>query len=342
LSNRDPAPRAVVLGCAGPELCAAERDFFRDADPAGFILFQRNCVEPGQVAALVADLKAASGRADTPVLIDQEGGRVQRLKPPHWRAAPAASRIAALVPESAERAAWINARLIAAELHALGIMVDCMPVLDTPVPGAHEVIGNRALGAEPDQVARLGRAVIAGLMAGGVLPVIKHIPGHGRALVDSHEHCPVVEAPEVALLARDLPPFQALADAPFAMTAHVVYTAWDRTRPATLSAMVIEHIIRGRIGFGGTLLTDDLSMKALGGSLAGRATAALEAGCDLALHCNGNLTEMIELADAVGPMTEAAAARFARSLACRHAPEPADSAALLAELEAMLAGERAA
>ena len=166
LSNRDRAPRALVFGCAGPTLSPAERDFFRDADPAGFILFQRNCVEPGQVAALVADLKAAGGRSNTPVLIDQEGGRVQRLKPPHWRAAPAAARIAMLAPEMAERAAWINARLIAADLDALGITIDCMPVLDLPVPGAHEVIGSRALGIEPDQVARLGRAVIAGLMAG--------------------------------------------------------------------------------------------------------------------------------------------------------------------------------
>ena len=342
MSNRDRAPSALVFGCAGPALSAAERDFFRDADPAGFILFRRNCVEPGQVAALVADLKAVGGRPDTPVLIDQEGGRVQRLKPPHWRAAPAAARIGALAPDSAERAAWINARLIAAELHALGITIDCMPVLDLPAPGAHEVIGNRALGIEPDQVARLGRAVVAGLMAGGVLPVIKHAPGHGRALVDSHEHCPVVEASESALLAHDVPPFQALADAPFAITAHVVYTAWDRALPATLSPTVIERIIRGRIGFAGTLLTDDLSMKALGGSLVERATAALVAGCDLALHCNGNLAEMTELAAAIGPMTGASAARFARSLSARRAPEPADSVALLAELEAMLAGERAA
>ena len=172
--------------------------------------------------------------------------------------------------------------------------------------------------------------------------MIKHAPGHGRALVDSHEHCPIVDAPEAALLARDLLPFQALADGPFAMTAHVVYAAWDEKRPATLSATVIERVIRGLIGFAGTLLTDDLSMKALGGSLAGRAVAALEAGCDLALHCNGNLAEMTALADAIGPMTEAAAARFARSLAARRAPEPADSAALLAELDAMLAGEQAA
>jgi beta-N-acetylhexosaminidase len=339
LSNRDALPKAVIFGCAGPSLTAAERDFFQAADPAGFILFQRNCVAPDQVAALVADLKAASGRPDTPVLIDQEGGRVQRLKPPHWRAAPAAGRIAALAPEAAERAAWINARLIAADLLALGITVNCAPVLDTPIPGAHEIIGNRALGTEPDGIARLGRAVMRGLDAGGVLPVIKHLPGHGRALVDSHEHCPVVEAAAAELVARDLLPFQALADAPLAMTAHVVYTAWDATQPATLSAQVIGDIIRSRIGFAGALLSDDLSMKALGGTLVERACRALAAGCDLALHCNGNFEEMVELAAAIEPLTDAAAARLARALARRQAPEPTDSAALLAELGALMAEE---
>ncbi|MEI9987031.1 MAG: beta-N-acetylhexosaminidase [Aliidongia sp.] len=342
MSNRDAAPKALILGCAGPVLSPAEREFFRSADPAGFILFQRNCVDPAQLAALVADLKSASGRADTPVLIDQEGGRVQRLKPPHWRAAPSAGRIAQLPPAAAERAAWINARLIAADLAALGVTVDCMPVLDLPVPGAHEVIGNRALGTEPEQVVRLGRAVMRGLEAGGVLPVIKHLPGHGRALVDSHEHCPVVDAPEAALLARDVSPFEALADAPFAMTAHVVYTAWDPDRPATLSAKIIGEIIRGRIGFTGTLISDDLSMKALGGTLPERALGALAAGCDLALHCNGNLDEMIALAAAVGPLSAAGTERFARALAHRRAPEPADASALLAELDALMAAEVAA
>ena len=342
MSDRDVPPKAVIFGCAGPELSPAERVFFRTADPAGFILFQRNCVGPEQVARLVAELKAASGRLDTPVLIDQEGGRVQRLKPPHWRAAPAAGRIAALAPAAAERAAWLNARLIAAELMALGITVDCMPVLDLPVPGAHEVIGNRALGTEPEQVARLGRAVIRGLEAGGVLPVIKHLPGHGRALVDSHEHCPVVDTPADQLVARDLAPFRALADAPFAMTAHVVYTAWDRVRPATLSARVIGDIIRGDIRFAGALISDDLSMKALGGRLAERARAALAAGCDLVLHCNGDLDEMTEIATAIGPLTSTGAERFARALARRGAPEPADADALLAELDTLLASEAAA
>jgi len=338
LSNRETPPKAVIFGCVGPSLTDAERDFFRATDPAGFILFQRNCVRPDQVAALVAELKSVSSRPDTPVLIDQEGGRVQRLKPPHWRAAPAAGKIAALAPAAAERAAWINARLIAAELLALGITVNCAPVLDTPVPGAHEIIGNRALGGDPEQIARLGRAVMQGLEAGGVLPVIKHIPGHGRALVDSHEHCPVVEADDAALTARDLPPFQALADAPLAMTAHVVYTAWDATQPATLSARVVGDIIRTRIGFGGALLTDDLSMKALGGRLAERASRALAAGCDLVLHCNGKFEEMVELAASIEPLTELAAARFAQALARRRLPEPADLRALSAELDALMAG----
>jgi beta-N-acetylhexosaminidase len=331
--------KALILGCAGPDLDPAERDFFRAANPAGFILFQRNCVEPAQVRALVAGLKDAVGRPDAPVLIDQEGGRVQRLKPPHWRGAPSASKIAELPAAQAERAAWLNARLIAADLDALDIAVDCMPVLDLPVPGAHEVIGSRALGTEPTQAIRLGRAVMQGLEAGGVLPVIKHLPGHGRATVDSHEHCPVVGTPEDALLERDVAPFQALADAPFAMTAHVVYTAWDPQRPATLSSKVIAEIIRGRIGFAGALISDDLSMKALGGDLVDRALGALAAGCDLALHCNGKLDEMTALAEAVGPLDETGAARFAQALLRRNTPEPIDPPALLSELEALLAGE---
>jgi beta-N-acetylhexosaminidase len=340
LSNRDAPPRPIIFGCAGPRLSEAERDCFRATDPAGFILFQRNCVDPDQVARLVADLKAASGRPDTPVLIDQEGGRVQRLKPPHWRSAPSAGQIAALAPAAAERAAWINARLIAAELIALGITVNCAPVLDLPVPGAHQVIGDRALGTEPAAIARLGRAVMQGLEAGGVQPVIKHLPGHGRALVDSHEHCPVVTTAEADLIARDLVPFQALADAPFAMTAHVVYDAWDETQPATLSAKVIGEIIRDRIGFAGILISDDLFMKALGGSIAERARRALAAGCDLALHCHGTPDEMTKFAAAIEPMTETAHKRLAGALARRHAPEPADRTALLAELDALMATQR--
>jgi beta-N-acetylhexosaminidase len=331
-------PKAVIFGCAGTRLTGEERDFFAAADPAGFILFQRNCVDPAQVAALTAELRAAIGRPEAPILIDQEGGRVQRLKPPQWRAAPSAAAIGALDPASAERAAWLNARLIAAELEPLGITIDCAPVLDLPVPGAHEVIGSRALGTDPMLVASLGQAVMDGLEAGGVLPAIKHLPGHGRALVDSHAQCPVVEASDHALSMRDLLPFRVLAEAPVALTAHVVFTAWDSDRPATLSARVIGEIIRHRIGFAGLLLTDDLSMQALGGSLAERACRALAAGCDLALHCSGNLDEMTGIAAELPAMTDAAARRLGTALARRRPPDAADPAGLLAELTALMTG----
>ncbi|MDB5358771.1 MAG: beta-glucosidase-like protein [Rhodospirillales bacterium] len=320
-------------------LGAEERAFFRATDPAGFILFKRNCDDPDQVRALVADLRAAVDRPAAPVLIDQEGGRVQRLRPPHWRAAPPARRFGDLYradPAAGARAAWINARLIAAELQDLGIDVDCAPVLDNPVPGAHDVIGDRALGGDVATIAALGRAVMDGLLAGGVLPVIKHLPGHGRAAVDSHRHCPVVEAGDADLRTQDLPPFRALADAPFAMTAHVVYTAWDRHHVATWSPDIIAQVIRGDIGFAGCLLSDDLSMQALDGSLGERARLALAAGCDLALHCNGDLAEMRDVAAGAGPISEAAASRLAEALARRVTPRPIDRSALLAELNALL------
>jgi beta-N-acetylhexosaminidase len=290
------------------------------------------------VLALVEELRSAVGRA-APVLIDQEGGRVQRLAPPHWRAAPPAGRFGALAAhhlEAASRAAWINARLIAAELARLGIDVDCAPVLDNPVAGAHGVIGDRAFGSEPWVIARLGRATVEGLLAGGVLPVVKHIPGHGRATLDSHEALPVVGSPAAELEATDLPPFRALADAPFAMTAHVVYTAWDADRPATLSPAVIRDIIRGRIGFRGALISDDLSMQALTGGLAERTRRAIAAGCDLALHCNGDAAEMAAVAGAAGRLAGEAAARVAAALARRRPPEPADSGALAAELAGLI------
>ena len=331
---------AAIFGCAGPALTPAERDFFQATDPAGFILFKRNCESPDQVRALVDALRAAVDRPTAPVLIDQEGGRVQRLRPPHWRAAPPARRFGALYdrdPSAGERAAWLNARLIAAELHGLGIDVDCAPVLDNPVAGAHDVIGDRALAAEAGTIAALGRAVAAGFQAGGVLPVIKHLPGHGRAGVDSHLHCPIVDAPDAALRSADLPPFRALADAPFAMTAHVVYRAWDADRVATWSPWIIAEIIRGAIGFAGCLLSDDLSMQALDGGLGTRARRALDAGCDLALHCNGDLAEMQDVAAAAGPLSAVAAERLGAALGRRTAPEPLDRAAALAELNALLA-----
>ena len=330
---------AAIFGCAGLSLTADERAFFRATDPAGFILFKRNCADPDQVRALVAELRAAVDRPAAPVLIDQEGGRVQRLRPPHWRAAPPARRFAALHrrdPAAGVRAAWLNARLIAAELQDLGIDVDCAPVLDNPVPGAHDVIGDRALGDDVATIATLGRAVMDGLLAGGVLPVIKHLPGHGRAEVDSHQHCPIVGAGDEALRAQDLPPFRALADAPFAMTAHVVYRAWDAARVATWSPGIIARIIRDAIGFAGCLLSDDLSMQALDGGLGERARRALAAGCDLALHCNGDLAEMTDVAEAAGPISEGAASRLAAALARRTIPQPIDRAALLAELDGLL------
>lgn len=317
------SPAAVIFGCAGPELTAAERDLFRARDPLGFILFQRNCREPGETRRLVADLRASVGRADAPVLIDQEGGRVARLKPPHWRAAPPAARIAAIAagrPDgltAAAEAARLNARLIGAELAALGITVDCAPVLDLPQPGAHDVIGDRAYGRDPAVVAALGRAVCDGLLDAGVLPVVKHIPGHGRAGVDSHHECPVVGTARAELERTDFAPFKALADMPWAMTAHVTFTALDPTRPATVSPGIVAGIMRGHIGFDGLLVSDDLSMAALGGTLASRAQAALAAGCDVVLHCNGTFEEMAEIAGAVRPIDRAGLARVARGEALR-------------------------
>lgn len=307
---------AAILGCAGPELTSDERDFFRAADPLGFILFKRNCESPAQVRQLVQDLRASIDRADAPVLMDQEGGRVARLKPPHWRAAPAAGRIGALAcaDESAGlEAARLNASLIGHELASLGITVDCAPVLDLLIEGAHAgVVGDRALGSDPELVARLGRAVCEGLLSAGVTPVIKHMPGHGRAIVDSHHELPRVEASLVELRRTDFVPFKRLADMAWGMTNHVVYAAIDAARPATLSPTVIADIIRGEIGFDGLLVTDDLSMNALQGSLGDRAGRAIGAGCDIALHCNGKLEEMREVAAQAGPLSAAAKRRLDR------------------------------
>jgi len=336
LSNRN--IRAVILGCAGETLTEGERQFFRDADPLGFILFKRNCADPAQVARLVASLRETVGRGDAPILIDQEGGRVARLGPPHWRAYPAPATIAALGGERAGEAAWIGARLIADDLARLGISVDCLPVLDLPIPGADSVIGDRAWGTDPDSVARLGRAACEGLLAGGVLPVIKHIPGHGRALVDSHHALPVVDASRATLEATDFAPFRALADMPWAMTAHVVYRAIDPQIPATLSARVIGEIVRTRIGFDGVLISDDVSMGALGGSLGARSEAALEAGCDLVLHCNGSMDEMIEIVTAVGQMSVAASRRVAAGESLRARATGFERGAAEARFQSLLAG----
>ena len=313
----DEAPRAVVLGCSGERLNAFERDFFPAAAPVGFILFRRNCSSPDQVRELIASLRECVGRDDAPVLIDQEGGRVSRLRPPHWRLYPSAARLGSLPDPQATAATRLAARLMADDLGRLGISVDCLPVLDLPVRGADPVIGDRAYGSEGDRVARLGRAVCEGLLGGGVLPVIKHIPGHGRARVDSHDACPLVETAQEELSRTDFAPFGALAAMPWAMTAHIVYRAIDASAPATLSRRVVAEIIRGEIGFDGILISDDLSMRALGGEIGERAQRALTAGCDLALHCNGDPREMEEVVAAVRRISDRTAERLVRAEAMR-------------------------
>lgn len=331
-------PRAVVLGCAGETLGAEERRFFADADPAGFILFRRNCGSPAQVRELVAALRDSVGRADAPVLIDQEGGRVARLRPPHWRLYPSAGEIAALPGPLAEEAARFGARLIADDLARLGITIDCLPVLDLPVSGADPVIGDRAYGDEPERVARLAGAVCDGLLEGGVLPVLKHIPGHGRARVDSHYACPMVPIPHAELSCTDFAPFRALAAMPWAMTAHIVFSAIDAAAPATFSRIVIGEIIRGEIGFAGVLVSDDLSMRALGGGLGERAERALAAGCDLVLHCNGDRAEMEAVVEAAGSITPATAARLARGEARRRFSADFDRTEAERRFDSLLAG----
>jgi len=334
-------PKAVIFGCAGLTLGEAERDFFQTVNPLGFILFANNCESPDQIRTLTAALRSSVGRADALVLIDQEGGRVARLKPPHWRAAPAASAFGTLFErdrESALEAAQLNARLLAAELDDLGINVNCAPVLDVPVPGAHDVIGERAFSAQPETVAALGESFCHGLLEGGVMPVLKHIPGHGRAMTDSHFDLPVVNAPLEELRLRDFHPFKALGAQPFAMIAHVVYEAIDAKAPATVSRAVTDGVIRGEIGFEGVLLSDDLSMEALEGNLPERAEAVLAGGCDVALHCSGKLDEMEAVAAASGAMSETAMARLARGLGMRRKPEPVDPAVLERRIDRLLGG----
>jgi beta-N-acetylhexosaminidase len=336
------APRAIILGCAGEELTEDECRFFAAANPIGFILFRRNCRCPDQVRELVASLRDAIGRADAPVLIDQEGGQVARLRPPHWRRYPSAARLASLPDPQAGRAAWLGARLIADDLRDLGVTIACLPVLDVPVAGADPVIGARAYGSEPTRVARLGRSVCEGLLEGGVLPVIKHIPGHGRARVDSHFTCPVVETGADELSRTDFAPFRALADMPWAMTAHIVYMAIDPTAPATLSRRVIAEVIRNEIGFAGVLVSDDLSMRALAGEIGERAQRAIAAGCDLVLHCNADRREMEAIVAAVGPVSTRTAGRLVRAEAMRRRSDPShfDRRDVEKEFDALLAGAR--
>ncbi len=336
---------AAILGCAGTTLTAEEVAFFRDVKPWGFILFKRNIADPEQVRALTAALRATVGRDDAPILIDQEGGRVARLQPPHWRIYPPGRAYGELVandPLTAREITRLGSRLIAHDLRAIGINVDCVPVLDVPDPQGHEIIGDRAYGDTPEQVATLGRAAAEGLLAGGVLPIIKHIPGHGRALSDSHLELPVVKAKLLELEIRDFAPFRVLSDMPMAMTAHVVYTAIDRNRPATTSKKVIRKIIRESIGFDGLLMSDDLSMKALSGDFKQRAKDSLSAGCDVVLHCNGDMVEMKAVMSGVGRLGKEARRR-AQAVMGRlvKVPEPFDVAEARARFDAAFDGKYA-
>ena len=313
--------RAFITGVSGPALTDAEREFLRDAQPWGLIIFKRNVANPDGLRALVDDARSVLSR-HAPVLVDQEGGRVQRLGPPHWPKYPPAAAYGRLYDANRTEglaAAWLGARLIAADLAAVGIDVDCMPLADVPVAGADAVIGDRAFGAEPDKVSALAAAFAEGLQDGGVLPVVKHLPGHGRATADSHQRLPVVTAAKTVLEAIDFAAFRPLAGLPLAMTAHVVFTALDQTAPATTSPVIVREVIRSSIGFQGLLMSDDLSMAALSGSLGERTLAALAAGCDMALHCNGSIDEMRAVAEAA-PLLAGDAARRAQAALARRKP----------------------
>jgi beta-N-acetylhexosaminidase len=331
--------RAFITGISGLELSAAEREFIRSERPWGFILFKRNVDTPAQVTQLVAELRSTIGDPDAPVLIDQEGGRVQRLGPPNWPLYPPGAVFSALYdidPALGLSAARLSARLIADDLSQLGVTVDCLPLADVPVEGADAVIGNRAYGTEPGKVAAIARAVTDGLEQGGILPVLKHIPGHGRATADTHFKLPEVDTPQNELERTDFAAFQPLADLPMAMTAHVVFSALDPAHPATTSATIIEQVIRGVIGFQGLLMSDDVSMNALAGSIAERTGAIFTAGCDMVLHCNGKLDEMQEVAGATPELSGQALERAKRALASRKPPQPFDRQAARAQLDELV------
>ena len=330
---------AFITGVSGPALSPAEREFLRTQRPWGFILFKRNIETPLQIATLVRELRDSIGQPEAPVLIDQEGGRVQRLGPPHWPVYPSGALFGVLYdrdPALGLSAARLSARLIAADLADLGITVDCLPLADMPVAGADAVIGNRAYGTEPKKVAAIGRAVTEGLEQGGVLPVLKHIPGHGRATADTHFRLPEIDTPKTELERTDFAAFQPLADLPMAMTAHVVFSALDPAHPATTSATIIQQVIRGVIGFQGLLMSDDVSMNALSGSIAERTRAIFAAGCDVVLHCNGKLDEMREVAAETPELAGLAFDRARRALASRKVPQAFDRVRARAELDALL------
>lgn len=321
--------RAFITGLAGQTISASERAFLRDAQPWGLIVFKRNIDNPQQVIKLVLSFRETLGW-QAPVLVDQEGGRVQRLGPPHWPAYPPGARYGELydrVPASGLAAARLAGHLIAADLIALGIDVDCLPIADVPVAGHDPVIGDRAYGTEPGKVAAIAKAMAEGLLAGGVLPVLKHLPGHGRATADSHHKLPRVDTPRATLETTDFAAFKPLKDLPLGMTAHVVFSAIDPVAPATTSVTMVQEVIRGFIGFRGLLMSDDVSMNALSGSIAERSRAALAAGCDVVLHCNGKLDEMQQVASAAPMLSGEAARRAEAALAQRKAPEDFDVAA---------------
>lgn len=327
--------RSAIFGCGGLRLSDAERAFFTEAEPWGFIIFGRNIEGPAQVRALTDEMRELAG-SDVPIFIDQEGGRVARLKAPLWRRYPPARRYGDLPLKDGLEAARLASRLIAIELVALGINADCLPVLDVPVAGASDVIGDRAYAEAPDVVAALGRAAAEGLMEGGVLPVVKHMPGHGRSTVDSHLSLPVVSPSAADLMERDFKPFQALADMPVAMTAHVVYSAIDAEAPATTSRKVIADIVRGVIEFEGLLLSDDLSMQALRGSLGERARTSLRAGCDIVLHCNGKMDEMEAVAAEAHVLAGDALVRATAALDRLGLPQDFDERAALARFQTLV------
>lgn len=330
--------KPVIFGLSGPELTADERDFFREADPLGYILFKRNCVDRAQMRSLTDSLRDLSGRDDVPILIDQEGGRVARMQPPEWPAFPAGpvfDKLYDLAPSSAIEAVRANGQALALMLAEVGVNVNCAPLLDVRQPETTPAVGERTFGSDPMQVAALGRAMLDGLAKGGVVGVVKHMPGHGRGVVDSHYELPVVKASD-AELERDIEPFRTLRHAPMGMTCHVVFEAWDAEHPATLSPTVISDVIRGRIGFDGLLMTDDIDMKALSGTAGEKAAAAIAAGCDVALDCWARMDEMVEIAGRLGDASEATLARLERAMASVR-PEEAPMDALLAKRDALLA-----
>lgn len=332
--------RAFITGVAGSALTGEERQFLKDSDPWGLIIFKRNAADPISLRRLIDDFRALVGR-DAPVLVDQEGGRVQRLGPPHWPSYPPGAAYGALYDRDHAMglaAAKLGARLIAADLANIGIDVDCAPLADVPVDGADPIIGDRAYGTEPAKVAAIAAAIAAGLLEGGILPVLKHIPGHGRAAADSHESLPVVSAGRATLEATDFAAFRPLKTSPLGMTAHVVFTAIDPVAPATTSATIVQDVIRDSIGFSGLLMSDDVSMGALSGSLGERTKLAIAAGCDMVLHCNGKMTEMLAVAAEAPQLAGDAGRRAAAALAMRNSAAPIDLAASRAEFAELMAG----